>query len=178
MDTRLGEVLAEVEEYGRRNDPDQPEHDRRMLNLQPDTARLVAILVRLGARTRILEIGTSNGYSTIWLASAARTTGGRVTSLDRQAWKQELADANLRRAGIRDLVELRHGDASEVVRELSGPFDLVLFDADRPVPRASSRPCCRSWPTTCCCWPTTPCPTPTRSPATSRPSDAYRASST
>jgi predicted O-methyltransferase YrrM len=54
-----------------------------------------------------------------------------VLSIDREPQKQQQADANLRRAGLRDLVELRCGDATSIVTELSGPFDCVFFDADR-----------------------------------------------
>jgi predicted O-methyltransferase YrrM len=81
----------------------------------------------------VLEIGTSNGYSTIWLAWAVGQVGagGRVVTVDRSAEKQALAEANLRRAGLRDVVELCAGDATAVVGELAGPFDCVFFDADR-----------------------------------------------
>jgi predicted O-methyltransferase YrrM len=78
-----------------------------------------------------LEIGTSNGFSTIWLAWAAREVGGRVTSIERDPWKRELADANLQRAGLRDTVDLVAGGAAEAVARLPGPFDFVFFDADR-----------------------------------------------
>ena len=62
---------------------------------------------------------------------AALTVGGRVTSVERDAAKQAQADANLRQAGVRDVVELLLGDATEVVASLPGPFDCVFFDADR-----------------------------------------------
>ncbi len=102
-----------------------------MLNLEPETAQFLSILIRSSHRTRLLEIGTSNGYSTIWLAWAASATGGHVISIDRDADKQVMADANLRRAGLREMVELICGDATEVVASLTGPFDCVFFDADR-----------------------------------------------
>jgi predicted O-methyltransferase YrrM len=57
--------------------------------------------------------------------------GGHVISIDRDEHKQALAGANLRQAGLRDVVELIHGDATQVVAELAGPFDSVFFDADR-----------------------------------------------
>src|SRR5690349_10448285 len=106
MDATIRALLDELYEEGRRNDARESERSKRMLNLEPATAQLLSILVRNGRRTRLLEIGTSNGYSTIWLASAARATGGRLLSIDRDAAKQALADANLRRAGLRDGVEL------------------------------------------------------------------------
>src|SRR5437588_698253 len=91
----------------------------------------ISVVERSSQRTRLLEIGTSNGYSTIWLAWATHMVGGHVISIDRDKHKQALADANLRRAGLRDVVELIRGDATQVVAELGGPFDCVFFDADR-----------------------------------------------
>lgn len=131
MDAALQLVLDELAANGRAHDAVELEHRRRLLNLEPETAALVAMLVRVGGRTQVLEIGTSNGYSTIWLADAVRATGGRVTSLERDSVKQSQADANLRRAGLRTLVDLIQGDATQAVAALSGPFDCVFFDADR-----------------------------------------------
>lgn len=79
----------------------------------------------------MLEIGTSNGYSTIWLAWATRETDGHVTSVERKAEKLAQADTNLRRAGLRNQVTLLHGDATKVIATLPGSFDFVFFDADR-----------------------------------------------
>lgn len=131
MEQHLAALLAELEEHGRAYDAGETDHSKKMLNLEPDTARLVHILARsLGARL-ILEIGTSNGYSTIWLASVAAENGGRVTTIDLSADKQAMARENLRRAGLLDSVELVLGKASTIVKELAGPFDVVFFDADR-----------------------------------------------
>jgi predicted O-methyltransferase YrrM len=131
MDTELQALLAELESYGRDNDAREQERRKKMLNLEPDTAHLISLLVRSSGRKQLLEIGTSNGYSTIWLAWAAAITGGRVTSIERDEAKQASAEANLRRAGLRDRVDLLLGDATETVRTLAGPFDFVFFDADR-----------------------------------------------
>jgi predicted O-methyltransferase YrrM len=131
MEATLRSLLAELEEEGRRNDEHEQERSKKMLNLEPDTARLLSIFVLSGRRTRLLEIGTSNGYSTIWLAWAARVVGGSVITIDRDEHKQVLADTNLRRAGLRDLVNFMYGDATQIVTNIAGPFDFVFFDADR-----------------------------------------------
>ncbi len=131
MDSSLRALLQEIQETGQRNDAVEQDRRHKMLNLEWETAHLLSILVRSGRRQRLLEIGTSNGYSTIWLAWASHAVGGRVTSIDREAHKQRLADANLRRAGLRDAVELLCGDATEIIANLPGPFDCVFFDADR-----------------------------------------------
>jgi predicted O-methyltransferase YrrM len=131
MRTQLIEFLAALEREGRENDERETDRARKMLNLEPETAQLLSILVRLSGARRILEIGTSNGYSTIWLASAVAETGGRVISIDRSVEKQSIARENLRRAALLDRVDLRLGDANTIVGELTGLFDFVFFDADR-----------------------------------------------
>jgi predicted O-methyltransferase YrrM len=131
MDTRLRELLREIEERGLENDARATERPRMMLNLDPASAQLLSILVRASGVTRAIEIGTSNAYSTIWLAWSLAPAGGRIISIDRNPDKHALARENLRRAELLDRVELRTGDATEIVRQLTGPFDLVFLDADR-----------------------------------------------
>ncbi len=131
MNSPLRALLQELEEVGRQNDVHEQDRRNKMLNLEPETAQLLSILVRNGRRQHLLEIGTSNGYSTIWLAWATQRVGGHVTSIDRDMHKQQLADENLRRAGLRQYVDLLCGDATEIVANLAGPFDCIFFDADR-----------------------------------------------
>ena len=130
-DAEIRAFLTELYEIGKQNDAREQERSKKMLNLEPETAQFLHILIRSSRRTRLLEIGTSNGYSTIWLAWAASLTGGQVISIDHDADKQAKADTNLRRAGLREVVTLRCGDATEIVARLPGPFDCVFFDADR-----------------------------------------------
>ncbi len=131
MDEALRRLLDGLLAAGRERDEREAVHARRLLNLEADTAQLMAILIRSSRRTRALEIGTSNGYSAIWLAWALRPLGGHLVSIERDAAKQAEAYANLRRAGLRALVTLHQGDATAVVADLPGPFDCVFFDADR-----------------------------------------------
>jgi predicted O-methyltransferase YrrM len=131
MDQRLRDLLRELEEFGRENDARATERPRLMLNLEPASAQLLSILVRASGVTRAIEIGTSNAYSTIWLAWSLAPAGGRIISIDRNPDKHALARENLTRAKLLDRVELRTGDATEIARGLTGPFDLVFLDADR-----------------------------------------------
>jgi predicted O-methyltransferase YrrM len=130
-DTDMRAFLTELYATGQQNDAQEQERSKKMLNLEPETAQFMNMLIRSSRRVRLLEIGTSNGYSTIWLAWAASLRGGRVISIDRDADKQAIADANLRRVELREVVDLRCGDATEIVAGLPGPFDCVFFDADR-----------------------------------------------
>lgn len=132
LDSRLEKLLSEMERFGIENDQRQTDRKRKMLNLEPETAALLHILVRAAHRQNILEIGTSNGYSTIWLAHATRSgTNGRLISIERNPAKLQMARENLQRAGLLDSVTLFEGEASDLVNRLEGPFDCVFFDADR-----------------------------------------------
>jgi len=79
----------------------------------------------------ILEIGTSTGHSTIWLAWATAKTGGKVTTIEIDPERYRVALQNFRKAGVASYIDARLGDAHELVRVLKGPFDLVFCDADK-----------------------------------------------
>ena len=128
---RLRALLDELAEFGRQNDARETERDRRLLNITPETGQFLAILLRAVRAQRILEIGTSNAYSTIWLAWAAAETGGHVTTIERAADKVAMARTNLQRAGLTERVTVVHGSALDVLADLPGPFDLIFLDADR-----------------------------------------------
>src|SRR6516165_10299247 len=102
----LDSVLAELEQFGKANDASITERARRMLNITRDTGEFLAVLVRATLARRVLEIGTSNGYSTLWLASAARTIGGTVTTVELTDHKVGLASANFARAGLASCISI------------------------------------------------------------------------
>jgi predicted O-methyltransferase YrrM len=125
-------LLAELERFGKENDASVSERPRRMLNITRDTGEFLGVLVRATAARRILEIGTSNGYSTLWLASAARDVGGAVTTVERSRLKVELAARNFARAGLEGSVALIEDDAGRVLaRGEDASFDLVFLDSER-----------------------------------------------
>lgn len=123
-------VLKELEVWGRENDRVQTDRSLKMLNLERETAELIRALIVGRPPQRILEIGTSNGYSTIWLAASV-APGGRVTSIDRDPHKLQMAKKNLERAGLLAKVELLLGNASKVIAGIDAPIDVAFFDADR-----------------------------------------------
>jgi predicted O-methyltransferase YrrM len=131
MNAEVRKLLNDLEEQGRAHDAVETDRSRKVLNLGPETAQIVSMLARGSQARRVLEIGTSNGYSTIWLAASVAPAGGRVTSIDRSPEKQKMARENLAKAGLLEHVELRCGDATEIIATLAGPFDFVFFDADR-----------------------------------------------
>ena len=101
----------------------------------PNQGKLLHVLARSIAARNILEIGTLGGYSTIWLARAL-PEGGRLVTLEADAGHAAVAQANLARAGLADIVEVRIGRAldslSQLMAEQRGPFDLIFIDADKP----------------------------------------------
>ena len=131
MRAEIRSFLRQLEEHARAHDALESEHSRKLLNLEPETAELVSIFARSSRARRVLEIGTSNGYSTIWLAASVGPEGGRVISIDRSREKHRMAHDNLLAVGLLQYVDLRLGDATEVIKTLPGPFDFVFFDADR-----------------------------------------------
>jgi len=104
------------------------------INVSPNQGKLLMLLARLQGARKILEIGTLGGYSTIWLARAL-PEGGRLITLEAEPHNAEVARANIARAGLADLVEIRVGRAQETLPQLAaqggGPFDLIFIDADK-----------------------------------------------
>jgi predicted O-methyltransferase YrrM len=104
------------------------ERDQLLLPVGRETATLMSLLIKGAGARRILEVGSSFGYSTLWLADAARATGGRVISLELQRVKTEYATEQLRRAGLDAFVEFQVGNALDSLASLPGPFDFALVD--------------------------------------------------
>jgi predicted O-methyltransferase YrrM len=137
MDSRTESLLAEY--HARASAESQvAEHmpreeglrrrDEFLLAIGPDAGQLLNILVRQARAKTILELGTSYGYSTVWLAAAARESGGKVITLELAAAKSEYAHAALAKAGLDTYVDFRVGDALQILTQLEGPIDFVLVD--------------------------------------------------
>lgn len=101
------------------------------LNVPYQDGKILHDLVVKGAHQAILEIGTSTGHSTVWLAWAAAKTGGRVVTVEIDRGRHERALANLKRAGVDAYVDARLADAHELAKTLPGPWDFVFQDADK-----------------------------------------------
>ena len=115
----------------RQHDSGQADRLLRFRNVEPETAELLGVLVRATGAARLLEVGTSNGYSTLWLADAAEAVAGRLVSVDIDGERTEMARANLERAGLS--AELRVQDAAETLA--SSPdagWNFVFLDSERP----------------------------------------------
>ncbi len=103
------------------------------IDVAPNQGKFLHLLARIAGARRILEIGTLGGYSTIWLARAL-PADGRLVTLEADATHAATARANLARAGLASLVDLRVGRALDTLPALVSdtPFDFVFIDADKP----------------------------------------------
>ena len=99
--------------------------------IRPTTGRFLFALVAPQPGCEVLEIGGSRGYSTIWLAAAARHLGGRVVSLEADPRKIEAWRANVAEAGLEDWAELIEGDAKKTLPAIDDLFDVVFVDAEK-----------------------------------------------
>lgn len=132
MSESLETLKIELERFGAANDSATDERPRRMLNITRDTGEFLSILVRATAARRILEIGTSNGYSTLWLAEAAQATGGAVTTVESSEYKLGLASVNFARSGLASFITLVHDDAGGLLqRSEQSAFDFIFLDSER-----------------------------------------------
>jgi predicted O-methyltransferase YrrM len=132
MAPSLDALKAELECFGRSNDELQAERAQRMLNITRDTGEFLAVLVRATQARRVLEIGTSNGYSTLWLAEAAKAKGGSVTTVELSESKVRMARGTFARSGLSDRIQLLYEDAGRVLdRAETEAYDLVFLDSER-----------------------------------------------
>jgi predicted O-methyltransferase YrrM len=110
---------------------DGARHDWRDLNVPFEDGRVLHDLVLREGFKRGLEIGTSTGHSGIWIAWAMATTGGKLTTIEIDEGRHEIALSNFEKAGVAPWVDARLADAHQLVKELPGPFDFVFSDADK-----------------------------------------------
>jgi predicted O-methyltransferase YrrM len=131
MDRARHELAVRLLERSRAHDAAEPDRLRRYRNLEPESAGLLALLVIAKAPRRVLELGTSNGYSTLWLGDACEQVGAELVSVDVDADRQAEAAEHLREARL-DRVALRIQDGGALLRgSPDGAWDLVFLDAER-----------------------------------------------
>jgi predicted O-methyltransferase YrrM len=137
MDSKIEAVLARYHERAAKElavmqalSPDElmKRVDEFLISIGPDSGAVLNILAKSSRARTILEIGTSYGYSTVFLAEAARANEGKVISLDISADKQRYAREQLTAAGLAPFVEFMTGDAREIIASLAVSLDFVLID--------------------------------------------------
>lgn len=103
-------------------------HDQRMRSIGPETGQLLNILAKSLKSPTILELGTSFGYSGIWLAEAARAAGGKLITMELHEYKSAYAQQMAEQAGLADWIDFRVGDAVQMIDDLSEKVDFVFVD--------------------------------------------------
>ena len=135
MNPRLAAFVEDLHADGGAHDARQPDRLRKRRNLEPATAALLTHLIRMARAREVVEIGTSNGYSTIWLADAVSDTGGHVVSVDTdpiEDARTNLARADALQPGLAGRVELRQANGGAYLASLAdASVDLLFLDADR-----------------------------------------------
>ena len=117
---------AKVEAYLKKN-----KSSWHNLNVPYEDGKILYDIIVKNKYTSALEIGTSTGHSTIWLAWAMSKTGGKVITIEIDKGRHEEAKANIAEAGLSDYVDARLANAHDLVKQLPGPFDFVFSDADK-----------------------------------------------
>ncbi len=130
MRTAIRETLDELERQ-RESQTMEPgaDIDTKMLAVGPETAAFLNTLIRSTGARRVVEVGGSMGYSTIWQGEAVEANGGRLTSLEQVPSKIAALKGRIEQAGLGDTIEVMEGDALVSLASLDGPYDLVLIDA-------------------------------------------------
>jgi caffeoyl-CoA O-methyltransferase len=116
----LDRLLAELEAKG-----------RQMLSVPKQDGQFLKLMVKATRARSVLEVGTSHGYSAIWISLGLEETGGKLVTIDIDPEKVRLAKANVGKAGLSERVTFHEGDAHQIVGGLEGPFDFVFLDADK-----------------------------------------------
>jgi len=125
----LNQLLPERDPVLARMEAEAREHFIPIV--EPEVGRLLFFFTRLIKAKRVLELGMSIGYSTIWLARGVQPEQGQVLTIEINPAVLPQAEANLAAAGVRETVEIRQGDALAIVPQLAGEFDLIFIDAGK-----------------------------------------------
>jgi len=120
-ETKILEVLDVMDRTGRRGNMNVPKEDGRLLRLLTESLQA----------KKVVELGTSTGYSGIWFALALRKTGGVLITHEIDEARASVARENFKKAGVEEQITLVMGDAHEKVNDVEGPIDIVFLDADK-----------------------------------------------
>ncbi len=139
IDSKIDLVLQRIEEQEKfeQENPHEIPNSEKVLAIGRNTGIFYNILLHTMKAKNILEIGLSTGYSTMWFADAISKTNGNIITIDFDQKKIERAKKNFDDAKVDNFIEIRHGDALEVLSEISQEknfqnfFDFVFIDADK-----------------------------------------------
>jgi caffeoyl-CoA O-methyltransferase len=131
MEPEVIEVMARLEARDERERAQGSPGSERIQALHPDSGRFVYVLALAKGARSIVEVGTSHGYSTLWLAAAAKANGGKVVTHDRNLDRITAARKNFADAGLEDVIEIVEGDARQTLRDRTEAVDLLFIDSEK-----------------------------------------------
>ena len=131
MNQAVFDVLSALEMRDEKERLQNLPGEQRIRALHPDAARFLYITALAAKAKNVVEVGTSRGYSTIWLALAAQKRGGKVITCEINPSHAEEARANFEKAGLADVIEIIVGDARDTLRSQTGTVDLFFMDAEK-----------------------------------------------
>lgn len=131
MNIERQQKLAALYETYKAFDDSQEDRLNRWRNIEPESAQFLAMTLRAMQAKSVLEIGTSNGFSTLWLADALQSTGGKMDSVELEAERSALAAQSLQDFGLAGEVTLHTADAGVFLAQCDGEYDFILLDAER-----------------------------------------------
>jgi predicted O-methyltransferase YrrM len=131
MESKVIDVLARLEMRDEQERARGLSGSERIQALHPDSGRLLYVLALAQGAKHIVEVGTSHGYSTLWLAAAAQANGGQVITCDINPERITAARQNFADAGLGDVIEILEGDARETLRSRGEPVDLLFIDSTK-----------------------------------------------
>jgi len=123
--------VADLYDTFKRHDAQQADRLLRYRNIEAESAKLLSQFIRMQQAKSVLEIGTSTGYSTLWLAEAAQATGGQVTTVEIDAKRSAEAKRHVAELELSEIVQFWVGDAADYLKEAQETFDFILLDAER-----------------------------------------------
>lgn len=131
LNSEFLQKIEKIYQEFKQHDASQSDRITRYRNIEPESAEILNILIRTKQAKNILEIGTSTGYSTLWLANAAKAIGGHVTTLEIDEARTNIAKANATSFELYDWIDFKVGDAKAYLNQCKEEFDFILVDAER-----------------------------------------------
>ncbi|MCT9166262.1 methyltransferase [Acinetobacter baumannii] len=123
--------VADLYDTFKQHDSQQSDRLQRYRNIEVESAQLISQLIRMQQAKSILEIGTSTGYSTLWLAEAAQATGGQVITVEIDVKRSAEAKRHVAELELSEIVQFWVGDAADYLKAAQEKFDFILLDAER-----------------------------------------------
>jgi predicted O-methyltransferase YrrM len=129
--TKIRELLERMQNEDAEQREQALEKEERWRSISRDTGECLSIITRLSKAKNIVEIGTSQGFSTIWLGLAAKCIDAHVSSFEIAKWRYEQAEMNIAEAELGKYVTLIHGDIKEKISSVPSEIDLLFLDAEK-----------------------------------------------